>query len=103
MKRTHIATLAVFTLLTVGVARSRAEDQAPAAAPAASAPKAAEPVFGTTAGGCMPDGSCCGHGACAHAATEAGKAANGAAETTGSNADSTGGGCPCAKMKKKAM
>ena len=104
MKPTRFVTLAFFAALSFGVGLSRAEDQAPAAVPPAAAPadnvfKAMEP-----AGGCMPDGSCCGHGACAHAAAGADKAANGAAtgDAAGSAAD-TGGGCPCSKMKKKAM
>ncbi len=103
MKPTRIATLALLAALTFGVGLSRAEDQAPAAAaPADNVFKAQEP------GGCMPDGGCCGHGACAHAAANADKAATGAASgevltyPTGDAADS-GGGCPCAKMKKKAM
>ena len=100
MTRTHIATLGLVAALTFAAAPSRAEDQAPAAAPADSAPKVLEPT-----GGCMPDGSCCGHGACAHAAAGADKAANGAAAVYGtdSNAADTGGGCPCSKLKKKAM
>ena len=99
MTRTRIATLALLAALTFAAGPSRADDQAPAAAPAESAPKVLEP-----AGGCMPDGSCCGQPACAHAAA-ADKATNGAAagDAAGNNAADTGGGCPCSKMKKKAM
>jgi hypothetical protein len=100
MKPTHLATVALIAALAFGAGPGRAEDRAPAAAPPAAAenaPKVLEP-----AGGCMPDGSCCGHGACAHAAAGADKAANGSAtdEPAGSNAADSGGGCPCAKMKK---
>jgi len=107
MKHARIATLALIAALTFGVGLSRAEDQAPAAvppAPADSAPQAVEPVFGAAPGGCMPDGGCCGSGACAHHAAAADKSAKGAAtgDAAGTAAD-TGGGCPCAKMKKKAM
>lgn len=100
MKRTRIATLALVAVLTCGVGLSRAESAAPAAAPADNGEKAAEP-----ASGCMPDGSCCGKAACAHAAAGADKAATGAAtgEAAGTAADTADGGCPCAKMKKKAM
>jgi len=99
MKRTRIATLALIAVLTVGVGLSRAETQAPAAAPAENAEKAAEP-----AGGCMPDGSCCGKAECAHAAAGADKAAASAAgEAAGTAADTAAGGCPCSKMKKNAM
>jgi hypothetical protein len=95
MTRTHIATLALLAALTFAAAPIRAEDQAPSD----SAPKVLEP-----AGGCMPDGSCCGQPACAHAAG-ADKAANDAAPVYGADkgAADTGGGCPCAKMKQKAM
>jgi hypothetical protein len=57
----------------------------------------------------MPDGSCCGHGACARAAAGTDKAANSAdtgaaaGAAAGDSAADTGGGCPCSKMKKKAM
>jgi|SRR5579862_2943000 len=99
MKASRIAVLALLALMLIGVSVGRAEDQAPVAAPPAeAAPQVLEPL-----GGCMPDGGCCGHGACAHAAAAADKPANGG--TTGaadSNAADTGG-CPCARMKKKAM
>ena len=101
MIRTRFATLAVFAVLTLGAGLSRAEDQAPAAVPPAAAP--ADGVFkAEPAGGCMPDGSCCGHGACAHAAMEADKATTGSAAGAADSAADTSG-CPCAKMKKKAM
>jgi len=101
MKPSRIATLAIVAVLMLGISVGRAEDQAPGAVPPAdAAPKVLEPL-----GGCMPDGGCCGHGACAHAAAAAEKEAAGG--TTGGAADSnaaeSGGGCPCAKMKKKAM
>jgi hypothetical protein len=100
MRLRHLAPLALMVALTFGPTPSRGDDQAPAAAPPAaeeSAPKVLEPV-----GGCMPDGGCCGHGACAHAAAAAGKTADGTATraAAGSNDADTGGGCPCAKMKK---
>jgi hypothetical protein len=106
--KASLTALALFTALTFGGGLVRAEDQAPVAAPPAVAPADSAPKAVEPAAGCMPDGSCCGHGACAHAAASAEKAANGAvlgdAEgTAGSNAADSGGGCPCSKMKKKAM
>ncbi len=104
MKRTRIIALALFAVLTFGVSLSRADDQPPAAVPQAAVPPAVAPPAvapadnsGTAvepAAGCMPDGSCCGHGACAHAAASADKPA-------GSKAKSATGGCPCGKMKHK--
>jgi hypothetical protein len=57
-----------------------APEAAAVAAPAADAEKG---------GGCMPDGSCCGKGACARAAA--------AAETGDTKVAST---CPCGKAKQ---
>ena len=102
MKGTRIATFALFAVLTFGVGFSRAENQAPAAVPPAVAPADNAEKAVEAAGGCMPDGSCCGHGACAHAAASTDKATNGTAAGADA-ADSAAGGCPCAKMKKKAM
>jgi hypothetical protein len=106
MKRTRIIALALFAGLAFGVSLSRANDQPPAATPPAVAPANNTGTAVEPAAGCMPDGSCCGHGDCAHAAASADKPANGAAaggNATGSNAESATGGCPCGKMKKKAM
>ena len=100
MKPIRIVALVLFAALTCGVGLGRAEDQAPAAVPPEAAP--ADNVFKATEPGCMPDGGCCGHGACAHAAG-ADKTANGATGDSAGNAADTGGGCPCSKMKKKAM
>src|SRR5262245_53201936 len=96
MKRTRIVMFALAAVFALGVRLGHAED----AAPAEKAPKVLEPL-----GGCMPDGGCCGQGACARAAAAGEKNQNGAPAgdaAAGSAADS-GGGCPCSKMKKKAM
>ncbi len=96
MKRALLAAgflaLIVAVAVTVGTAAERRQ-QAPAAAqqvaPGPNTDKAAEAM-----GGCLPDGSCCGKGECAHAAAGAEKPAAG--EAAGGSA----GGCPCMKNKK---
>jgi len=99
MKRALIVAGIVTLIAAVEVGVSRAEEHvqqpqaAQQAAPAANADKAVE-----TTGGCMPDGSCCGHGACAQAAksSEKGSTGDAAGDATGEGA----GGCPCMKNKK---
>jgi hypothetical protein len=91
MKRTFVAIGIAVLMFAVGAAVSVAEEQThPAPAVQQSAPAAKADNAVETSGGCMPDGSCCGHGACAKAAAASGK---------GALADSAGG-CPCMKNKK---
>ncbi len=91
MRKALVAIGIISLVFAAGV--SVAEEQSkPAAAgqqaaPAASADKATEAT-----GGCMPDGSCCGQEACAHAA---------AAKADKAAAADSDGGCPCMKNKKK--
>ncbi|HVO23965.1 MAG TPA: hypothetical protein VMW56_10090 [Candidatus Margulisiibacteriota bacterium] len=91
MKRALIVAGIVALISAVQVCVSRAEDQAqqPQAAQPAAPAANADKAVGTT-GGCMPDGSCCGSGACAQAAKASDKAPTGEAA----------GGCPCMKNKK---
>ena len=96
MKRTMKRTLITAVLIAMVLGTSAVgwtEEPRPAAdtpgAVAAPAADSKEPK----AGGCMPDGGCCGAAAC--------KQAMSAAAASGKNdAPAAGGGCPCGRAKK---
>ena len=91
MKRVLIvvSTLALSAALYVAVSHAGDQTQQPQAAQQAAPAANADKAVGT-AGGCMPDGSCCGNGACAQAVKASDKGSTGEAA----------GGCPCMKNKK---
>lgn len=88
MKRTLLAVVALVAIVAGGTTLSFAEDKTQKA-PAAAQPAKKRSKGVKKASGCMPDGSCCGHAACAHE-----HAAN-------QPAGAATGGCPCMKNKQK--